>query len=116
MAIFDPSVLSDDGGASAAKAAKAQVIVDINHDGVIDGQDLQAMGLQPGSVKAKVAWEIIEAKALASKSYAGKPLQPGPHAGDGDFSFLVDRLVWHRGLPRENAIKIAASVNQNLSG
>ena len=114
MAIFDPSAIQDDGGATA-KAGKSLVISDSDHNGVIDGQDLQAMGLQPGSVKAKVAWEILEAKALATKSYAGHPLQPGTHPGDGDFQFLVDRLVSHRGLPRENAIKIAASVNRNLT-
>ena len=66
MAIFDPSVVQDDGGITAAKAGKSLVISDSNHDDVVDGQDLQAMGLQPGSVKAKVAWEILEAKALAN--------------------------------------------------
>ena len=116
MAIFDPSVMQDDGGITAAKAGKSLVISDSNHDDVVDGQDLQAMGLQPGSVKAKVAWEILEAKALATKSYAGHPLQPGTHPGDGDFQFLVDRLHWYRGLSIESATKIAASVNRNLNG
>lgn len=100
----------------AAKKAFKMSIQDSDGDGNLTGNDLQAMGIKAGSAKAKAAWQVVEAQAKASKMYAGKPLAPGVHVGDGDHQFLVDRLIWSQGLSPESAAKVAGSVAAKLRG
>jgi hypothetical protein len=89
---------------------------DHNGDGHVDGQDLKLAGYAPGSLGAKKAWFILEAKAVKAGYYQGHPLQPGFHPGDGDFQFLVDKLIWHNGLSYPSAVKIAAKINHQRNG
>jgi len=62
--------------------------------------------------EAHSAENIQRAKALGYEDgrgmYQGKPLVPGSGAGQGDFSLLKDRLIWHQGYSPEVATKIAA--------
>ena len=102
---------------------------DINHDGLIDAHDCP---FPAGSMKAKLWWkEVMEpvAHAQATKAmkaqygdsvtgaYQDKPLVPGEAgAGQGDFQYLVDKLVVTRGLSPLAATKVAAKIKWNMYG
>lgn len=95
---------------------KPPKVRDHDGNGYVDAQDLKIAGYSPGSLGAKKAWLILEAKALKDGSYQGHPLRPGNHPNDGDFRFLVDKLVWHNGMPYPSAVKIAAKINYRMNG
>lgn len=104
--------------------------LDLNHDGLINVQDL--MLVQPGSAKAKQIWEqvdkqahseesILQAKKLGHENakglFEGKALVPGESGIDqGDFNFLVQKLHWYNGYSLDVAQKIAAKVKIRLYG
>jgi hypothetical protein len=99
----------------------------IEHSAVKGGKGLEFLhGSTAGSPEAKKLWEKIDADAhsedavakaqkLAGKKavgmYEGKPLVPGEAgANQGDFKFLVDKLIATKGFSPEVAGKIAAKV------
>jgi hypothetical protein len=103
--------------------------IDVNDDGHVSGDDL--IDFEPGSLEAKQAWTEIESSAFSNAAkkhaasegyedadgwYADKPLRKGPHAGDGDFQLVRDRLVWYKGMTPEVATKIAAKIKVRLYG
>jgi hypothetical protein len=98
---------------------------DTDKDGEITGADIP---FPPGSIEAKKAWMQIEnlahspanvakCKTLGYEDgrgmYAGRPLVPGAGPGQGDFQFLVDKLIWYNGEAPEVATKIAAKARWN---
>lgn len=100
-------------------------------DGADDVQDQLPDNIQPGSAKAKLWWKQVEAQThqdvtpemkakYGSKvvgAYKGKALVPGEAGRDqGDFQYLVDKLMVTRGLSKASATKIAGSVNAKLYG
>lgn len=103
--------------------------VDINHDGVITWADCP---FELGSAAAKKWWvTVVQPHTEASITPAikakygakvvgvfnGKPLVPGEAGpGQGDFDFLVNKLVVTQGVDPSIARKIAAKVNHNLYG
>lgn len=91
-------------------AGEKVLVPDADEDGNWDADDLKELGLQPGSLEAKKAWLAIEAKSLTDGQYNGSPLRDGSHPGDGDFSFLEDKLVWYNGYSSEVAKKIAGKI------
>ena len=113
-------MISDDGSGFHSYAAKIKVLPpkvrDHDGNGYVDGADLKIAGYSPGSLGAKKAWLMVEAKAMQDGSYQGHPLRPGVHAGDGDFQFLVDKLVWYNGTSYPSAVKIAAKINNRNNG
>lgn len=98
---------------------------DGHHD---DGGLATKLHAQPGSPEAIKAWAQIDADAHsptaiakakachvpgAEKSvgfYNGKPLIPGVGPGQGDFDFLVDKLVATKGMTVGAAEKLAAHI------
>jgi len=97
-------------------------------DGSTTGQEKLSFlrGATPGSLEAKKVWAKIDADAhsedaiakaqkLAGKKavgmYQGKPLVPGEAgAGQGDFQFLVHKLMATKGYSLEAATKIAGKI------
>jgi len=102
---------------------------DINHDGIIDGNDCPFLH---GSPEAKLWWKnIIEPSILKDipedmqakygdklvGMYKGRALVPGEAgAGQGDFSYLVDKIKITQGLSHASATKVAAKVKCMLFG
>ena len=82
----------------------------------------QGVHIVPGSVEAKKLWVQIDAQAHSPEAvkaaktlnpkaegmYLVKPLVPGEAgAGQGDFKFMVDKLVYHDGHSVSVAKRIA---------
>lgn len=91
------------------------MLFDTNHDGHVDWHDLPT-GVKPGTKAAKAWWGKVDAHAKAKKSFSGMPLRPGPHKGDGDFDYMVNKLIVTKGLSYQSAVKVAGRVRQNLYG
>ena len=93
---------------------------DVNHDGVLDIQDLP---FEPGSEGAKLWFNKIlvpyteqsvtpqmreEYGDSVVGAYQGKPLVPGVAGnGQGDFDFLAARIHATQGIPMDGAQRIA---------
>jgi hypothetical protein len=95
---------------------------------VDDGVDIDFL---PGSIEAKKAWLEIETEAHSPESierarsmgyedadgwYKDGPLRKGAHAGDSDYEFMVDKLVYHHGYSPGVAAKIAGKVRWSIGG
>ena len=87
---------------------------DMDGDGDIDGDDLDLAHFEPGSWRAKQAWKAIQAEAKRTGIYGGKPLQPGPNEGDGDFDLIRDKAIWQDGHSQTVAERIAGYVRKQL--
>lgn len=97
---------------------------DLNGDGVLDIRDCP---YPYGTTAAKKWWyskiePVVRAQATDTNKdiwgntltgvYKGKPLRPGPHPGDGDWDYMVDKIKVTQGLSHENASNIAGKVLQ----
>jgi hypothetical protein len=77
---------------------------------------MQVLPFKAGSQAAKIWWKHVQDEANSSHMYHGKPLQKGPHSGDGDFDFMVDKLQVAQGYSHDVAVRIAAATKHRLYG
>ena len=114
------------GGEEHLTGGEDQAVKLVDKDGNgLDGGDIP---FPPGSLEAKKAWAQIDADAHSPANvakakqlhpdaigmYKGKALVPGPGENQGDYDFLVDKLVYSKGFSPEVASKIAGSVKFKL--
>jgi hypothetical protein len=94
--------------------------LDLNHDGIVNHLDNPHPA---GSEASKMWWSKVNAQSQKSitpemkkqygdkvvGSYNGKPLVPGEAGqGQGDFNYMVQKLMATKGMSLQSATKIAA--------
>ena len=102
-------------------------LLDVDGNGIPDciehpfakGEDLSNQcPYKPGSPEAKVWFTKFTDQYInveGGYKFLGKPLQPGPHDGDGDLQFLISKLKVCKGMNDTDAVNLITKMQGKLN-